>query len=119
MKSKKPSKQRKALYQAPLHKKHKLLAAHLSKELRSQMKKRSLPVRKGDEVRVMRGKFRGTQGKIMNIDLKRTKIYINNVKRKKTSGEEIHVPINPSKLLLINPVMDDPKRKEIIERGKK
>lgn len=119
MKSKKPSKQRKAFFQAALHKKHKFLAAHLSKDLRNQWKRRSLPVRKGDEVKVMRGKFRGTQGKIMNIDLKRTKIYIDNVKRKKISGEEVHVPINPSKLLLINPVMDDPKRKEIIERGKK
>jgi large subunit ribosomal protein L24 len=118
MKSKKPSKQRKAFYEMPLHKKHKLLAAHLSKELRKQWKKRSLPVRKGDEVRVMRGKFRGTTGKITRIDLKRLKVYIENVKRKKVSGEEIHIPINPSKLMLISPVMDDVRRKKVIERGK-
>jgi large subunit ribosomal protein L24 len=60
MKSKKPSKQRKAMYQAPLHRKHKLFSAHLSKELRKQWNKRSLPVRKGDEVKIMRGKFKGT-----------------------------------------------------------
>jgi large subunit ribosomal protein L24 len=119
MKSKKPSKQRKAFYQAPLHKKHKLLAAHLSKELRNQWKRRSLPVRKGDEVKVMRGKFKGTTGKISKIDLKKLKVYIENIKRKKVSGEEIHIPINPSKLMIINPNMDDPKRKEVIERGKK
>jgi len=119
MKSKKPSKQRKAFYQAPLHKKHKFLAAHLSKELRMQMKKRSLPVRKGDEVKVMRGKFKGITGKISKIDLKRLKVYIENVKRKKVSGEEVHVPIHPSKLLLINPNMDDQRRKEAIERNKK
>jgi large subunit ribosomal protein L24 len=119
MKSKKPSKQRKAFYQAPLHKKHKLLAAHLSKELRNQWKRRSLPVRKGDEVKVMRGKFKGTTGKISKIDLKKLKVYIENIKRKKVSGEEIHIPVNPSKLMIINPNMDDPKRKEVIERGKK
>jgi len=119
LKSKKPSKQRKAFYQMPLHKKHKLLAAHLSKELRNQWKRRSLPVRKGDEVKVMRGKFKGTTGKISKIDLKRLKVYIDNVKRKKVSGEEVHIPIHPSKLLITNPNMDDPKRKEIIERGKK
>jgi len=119
MKSKKPSKQRKALYQAPLHKRHKLLSAHLSRELRNQFKKRSLPVRKGDEVRVMRGKFKGTIGKISEVDLKRLKVYIENVKRKKVSGEEFHVPINASKLMITNPNMDDPRRKEIIERGKK
>ena len=119
MKSKKPSKQRKAFYQSSLHKKHKLLAAHLSRELRNQLKRRSLPVRKGDEVRIMRGKFKGISGKISRVDLKKLKVYIENVKRKKVSGEEVHVPINPSKLLLINPVMDDPKRKEAIERGRK
>ncbi len=119
MVSKKPRKQRKELYQAPLHKKHKLLAAHLSKELREKWKRRSLPVRKGDEVKVMRGKFKGTVGKVSKVDVKKLKVYIENVKRKKVSGEEVYVPIHPSNLLIINPVMDDPKRKKAIERGKK
>jgi len=117
--SKKPSKQKKTLYRASLHLKHKLLSAHLSKELRKQWKRRSLPVRRGDEVRVMRGKFKGTIGKISKVDLKRLKVYIENVKRKKVSGEEVHIPIHPSNLLIINPIMEDPKRKKIIERGKK
>jgi large subunit ribosomal protein L24 len=119
MNSKKPSKQRKAIYKAPLHMRHKLLSAHLSKELRKQWKRRSLPVRKGDEVKIMRGKFKGTTGKISKVDLKKLKVYIENVKRKKVSGEEVHVPIHPSNLLMINPVMEDPKRKKIIERGRK
>lgn len=119
MKSKKPSKQRKALYQSPLHKKRKFLASHLSKELRSQWKRRSLPLRKGDEVKIMRGKFEGTTGKISKIDLKDLKVYIENVKRKRVSGEEVQVPIHPSKLMITNPIMDDPKRKKIIERGRK
>jgi large subunit ribosomal protein L24 len=119
MKSKRPSKQRKAVYNASLHTKHKLLAAHLSRELRSQFKRRSLPVRKGDEVKVMRGKFKGTIGKISRVDLKRLKVYMENVKRKKVSGQEVLLPIHPSKLLITNPIMDDPKRKEVVERGKK
>ncbi|NIO44571.1 MAG: 50S ribosomal protein L24 [Candidatus Aenigmarchaeota archaeon] len=119
MKSKKPRKQRKALYKAPLHKKHKLLSAHLSKDLIRKWKKRSLPVRKDDEVKVMRGKFKGTTGKISKVDLKKLKVYIENVKRKKVSGEEIHVPIHPSNLLIINPVMDDKMRLKVINRTKK
>lgn len=119
MKSIKPSKQRKAFYQAPLHRKHKFLSTHLSKELRSQMKRRSLPLRKGDEVKVMRGKFKGTTGKVSKVDLKELRVYIENVKRKKVSGEEVQVPIHPSKLMITSPVMDDPKRKESVERGKK
>lgn len=112
MSSKKPNKQRKAMYQSPLHKKHELLAAHLSKELRKQMKRRSLPVRKGDEVKVMRGKYKGTVGKISRVSMKRLRVYMENVKRKRVSGEEVSVPLNPSKLLIVNPVMDDSKRRK-------
>lgn len=117
MSSRRPSKQRKSLYQAPLHKRQKLVAAHLSRELRKQWKRRSLPVRKGDEVKVMIGKFRGTIGKITRVDLKKLKVYVDNVKRKKVSGEETHIPINPSNLLILNPVMEDKYRKTIIERS--
>lgn len=113
MVTKRPSKQRKAHYQSPLHRKHKMLSAHLSKELRAQLKTRNLPVRKGDEVKVMRGKFKGTTGKVSKVNTKRLKVYIDNVKRNKVSGEEVHVPINPSKLLIVNAVMDDPKRRKI------
>jgi len=119
MKSKKPKKQRKALYKAPLHKKHKLLSAHLSKDLIKRWKKRSLPVRNGDEVKVMRGRFKGTIGKITRVDLKKLKVYIENVKRKKVSGEEVHVPIHPSNLLILNPVMDDKRRLKVINKTKK
>jgi large subunit ribosomal protein L24 len=116
MKSKKPNKQRKMLFQAPLHKRHKFLSAHLAKDLISKWKRRSLSIRKGDEVKVMRGEFKGTVGKISKVDLKRLKVYIESVKRRKVSGEEVHVPIKASNLLLLNPVMDDKKRMEIINR---
>ena len=119
MKSKKPRKQRKALYKAPLHKKHKLLSAHLSKDLIKRWKKRTLPVRKGDEVKVMRGKFNGTIGKITKIDMKKLKVYIGKVKRRKVSGEEVFVPIHPSNLLILNPIMDDKRRLKVINRSKK
>ena len=116
MKSKKPSKQRTAIYQSPLHRRHKFLSAHLSQNLIESWKRRSLPIRKGDEVKVMRGQFKGTTGKISDVDLKRFKVYIENVKRKKVSGEEVHVPVSASNLLLLNPVMDDKERLKIIKR---
>lgn len=116
MKSKKPSKQRKLLFQSPLHKRHKLLSAHLAKDLRVRWKRRSLSVRTGDEVKVMRGEFKGTVGKISKVNLKRLKVYIENVKRRKVSGGEVHVPVSPSNLLLLSPVMDDKERLRIVNR---
>lgn len=118
-KSKQPRKQRKAIYEAPLHKRQKLMAAHLSKELREKFGKRSIPVRKGDEVKVMRGDFKGKKGKVVKVDLKKLRVYVDSVTRKKSTGEEVKVPLHPSNLMIINADMSDKKRVKIIERVEK
>ncbi len=115
-KSKQPRKQRKALYEAPLHKRQKLMSATLSKELREKFHRRSLPVRKGDEVKIMRGEFKGRTGKVIKVDLKKLRVYIEGITRKKSTGEEVHVPIHPSNLMIIKADMNDKMRQKIIER---
>ena len=117
-KSKHPRKQRKFLYNAPLHLRRKMLASHLSKELREKYKRRSLPVRKGDEVQVMSGKLKGRTGKISRINLKKYKVYIEGVTRKRTVGTEVQVPIHPSNLKIINLNLADKRRIKILERKK-
>lgn len=117
--SQKPSKQRKALYGASLHRRQKLIAAHLAKPLIKQFGRRSLPLRKGDEVKVMRGKNAGLTGKVSDVDLKGLKVYIEGAKRKKVSGQEVAVPFRASKLMITGPVMDDPHRKQSVERALK
>lgn len=107
------------MYKAPLHRRQKMVNAHLSKDLRKQYGKRSLGIRKGDEVKVMRGKHKGKSGKVDRVDLKRFKIYIENVKRNRSSGEETFIPFHPSNLLITNVIMEDSRRKKIIDRGKK
>lgn len=119
MKSKRPGKQRKMIYDAPLHRRHKLVSGNLSKDLRKQLGKRSLPVRTGDEVKIMRGKFKGTIGKISRVDLKKLRVYVENVKRNKATGEETQVSIHPSNLMILNPIIEDSRRKKAVERGKK
>ncbi len=116
--SKQPRKQRKYRYNAPLHIRHKLISAHLSKELRERFKRRSFPLRKNDEVKIMRGKFRDKKGKVERIDLKKYKVYIEGIKIKKADGSEVSVPIDPSNLLITELNLDDKKRVKAIERGK-
>ena len=115
-KSKKARKQRKFLYNAPLHLRRKMLAAHLSKELREKYKRRSLPVRKGDEVIVMRGKLKGKTGKIGRINLNKYRVYIEGITRKRTVGTEVQVSIHPSNLQITNLNLADKKRIKILER---
>ena len=96
--SAKPSKQRKFLWNAPLHKRHKLMSAPLSIELRVKYGRRSLPVREGDVVKVVRGDYAGMEGKVKSVDLKNYRITIEGITREKADGTTIFIPIHPSKV---------------------
>lgn len=78
-----PRKQRKARSSAFQHVRRKMLSAHLAKELRKEIKRRAVPIRKGDEVKVMRGKFRNIKGTIELVDLKKCKVFVKGVSAKK------------------------------------
>jgi len=114
--SKQPRKQRKFLYNAPLHLRQKMMSAPLSRELREKYKIRNLPVRVGDKVRIMRGDFKGHEGKVVEVDLKRYRIYVEGATLRKTNGTEVFYPIHPSNVMIIELNLDDEKRKKIIER---
>ena len=108
--SKQPRKQRKYRYNAPLHRRQAMVSAHLSKELRKAYKRRAMTLRKGDEVRIMKGEFRGTFGKIEDIDLQKLKVTIENVKKRKITGQEMPARLDPSNLLITKLELGDKKR---------
>jgi large subunit ribosomal protein L24 len=99
--SKRPSKQRKYLANAPLHIKAKLLNVHLSKPLREKMKKRNVQIRKDDKVKIMRGKFKGKEGKVLNVSVKYSKVTVEGINMKKMDGSQANVPLKPSNLQII------------------
>jgi large subunit ribosomal protein L24 len=107
--SKQARKQRKYRVNAPLHIKHKMLAANLSKELRKKYGKRSMKTRTDDKVKIMSGEFKKKEGKILKIDLKRLKVYIEGIQRTKKDGSKINVPIDPSNLQIVE-IKEDKKR---------
>lgn len=112
----KPGLQRKRLFQAPLHQRYKHFAAPLSPELKKSRGTNSLPVRKGDTVRVMRGDKKGIEGKINKIDRKKYRISVEGVTREKVEGTAIPVLIHPSKVMIINLNLDDKWRRKILDR---
>ncbi len=111
-----PRKQRKYFRNAPLGVKHKLVSSHLSKELREKYKKRSLPVRKGDEVIVTRGKYKNKSGKVSRVNLKALKVFIEGLTRKKVAGTEIPVFVHPSNLKITNLDINDKERVKTLNR---
>ncbi len=114
----KPTKQRKMLYEAPAHLRHKLLAAHLSPELRASHGTKSFPVRSGDTVHVTRGDHKGVEGKITRVDLSRYRIYVEGLTREKVDGTTVNVPIHPSKVIVTRLNLDDKWRKDILDSRK-
>jgi len=115
---KNPRKQRKRLFNAPAHRRHKLMAAPLSRELAASRGAKTLPVRKGDTVRILRGDNKGFEGKVSRVDLKAFRIYIEGLTREKVDGTNIFLPTHPSKVQIRNLNLEDSWRKDILERKK-
>lgn len=116
MKTTKPTKQRKRLYQAPVGERYKQFSATLSSNLKESHGTRSVPVRKGDTVMVMRGDRKGSEGKVTQVDRKKYRIFIEGANREKVDGTSIPVPIHPSKVMITRLNLDDKRRKKALER---
>ena len=114
--SKQPRKQVKFRANAPNHIKRTFMGSTLDKPLREKYGMRSIEVRKGDEVKVMRGKFKGKQGKVGNVDIKNTRLEIEGVQRSKAGGEKLVTWFHPSKVKII--ILDE-KDKRRMKKGKK
>jgi len=110
MTSSQPRKQRKSRYQAPLHIRHKLMGAMLSPELRKEHGMKSIPLRVGDTVRVLRGDNKGKEGKVAGINLKKMNITVDGVSVTKSDGTEVPRPVEPSKVMITKLESKDEKR---------
>jgi len=115
LKTTQPRKQRKMLYNAPFHVRHVHLSALLSPSLRASHHFHSVPVRKGDTVRVMRGDRKGLEGKITSVDQKNFRVFVEGVTREKVDGTTTPVPIHPSKVMITGLSLDDKWRRESLK----
>lgn len=113
--SSKPSKVRKNHYNATKDKKHLVLSAAVSKELRESEGIRSLPIQRGDKVQFRAGKNTNSTGVVTRVDLRAMKVYVDSAKRKTSTSIEKPYPIHPS-LLFITEYKKTKHRKELIEK---
>lgn len=106
------------LFNAPAHLRHRLMGAPLSNELAASKGAKTLPVRKGDTIRIKRGDNKGFEGKVSRVDLKEYRIYIEGLTREKVDGTNIFIPVHPSKVEIRNLNLDDDWRKDVLRRKK-
>eukprot|EP01015_Nassula_variabilis_P029907 TRINITY_DN64_c0_g1_i13.p1 TRINITY_DN64_c0_g1~~TRINITY_DN64_c0_g1_i13.p1 ORF type:complete len:166 (-),score=43.97 TRINITY_DN64_c0_g1_i13:122-619(-) len=108
-------KQRRAHFSAPSHIRRKLLSAHLSTELRKKYSVRAMPVRKDDEVIVVRGNFKGHKGKVTTVYRRKWCIYIDKLQKTKANGAPYQIPIHPSNVT-ITKLKIDKDRNDLLKR---
>ncbi len=107
--SSKPRKQRKFRFNAPLHIKQHFAHAHIEKSLKQKLKinKRSIQISKGDTIKLVKGSKKGLTGKVIRVDLNKSKIYIDSLNKKNAKGKEFNIPVNISNVYIINLNLND------------
>ena len=76
---------------------------------------RAVPIRKDDEVQVVRGNFRGREGKVVQVYRKKWVIHIERITREKVNGATVNVGVDPSKVVITKLKLDKD-RKALLER---
>ena len=106
------------IYRATMATRSKQLGSPLSKDLQKRYGKRSIRVVLGDTVKVMRGEYRGVDGKISKVSIADNSVAIEGVKKEKSKGEKFDVLIRSTNVVITNLNLDDHWRKTKLE-GKK
>ncbi|KAL4806785.1 translation protein SH3-like domain-containing protein [Aspergillus unguis] len=108
-------KSRKAHFNAPSSVRRVIMSAPLSKELREKHNVRSIPIRKDDEVTIVRGTNKGREGKITSVYRLKWAVHVERVVREKSNGQSVPLPIHPSKVVITKLKLDKD-REQILER---
>ena len=97
----------KQIYYATLKTSSKQLCSILSKNLRKKYGKKSVRVKEGDSVKVIRGEFTGVDGKVTDVSAADNGLTIEGVKKEKLKGEKYDVFIHTSNIVVTGLNTDD------------
>ncbi len=106
------------IYRATYTTRSKQLGSHLSKDLQKKYGKRSIRITLGDTVKVIRGEYRGIDGKVSKIEMAASSIAIEGIKKEKSRGEKFDIFIPTSNVVVTGLNLDDHWRKTKLQ-GKK
>ncbi|KAK4239189.1 translation protein SH3-like domain-containing protein [Achaetomium macrosporum] len=110
-------KSRKAHFSAPSSVRRDIMSAPLSKELREKYNVRSIPIRKDDEVQIIRGSNKDKEGKVTSVYRLKYVIHVERVTREKATGQSVPLGIHPSNVVITKLKLDKD-RENILARIK-
>lgn len=100
---------------APLHIKQKFVSAPLSEELAKKYNKKTIQVRKGDKVKILRGQFKKKTGRVEQVLLRRSRICIEGIQNIRNDGTKSFYPIHASNVIVTELYLEDKLRKKSLE----
>ncbi|MGP8158175.1 MAG: 50S ribosomal protein L24 [Thermoplasmata archaeon] len=106
-----PRRQRKALYTADSFERRIRMGVPLSRDLRSRFHRRSLPVRKGDTVRVLSGSFAGREERVARVDRRGYSVTLDNVTLKTADEKMKPLSLGVGHLVITRLNLSDPWRR--------
>ena len=86
------------------------MSVHLSPELRKKHGFRSVKIRSGDRVRLLRGQFKKSENVVEKVDLKKERVFVKGVEIVKQDNSKVSYPIHPSNLMVVSLDLSDKKR---------
>ena len=92
------------------------MSAHLSDELLKEYSLRSLTVRRGDMVKVLRGSYKDHEGKVVKVFPQKGLITIEGATRTKIDNKTVSRMFRPSKVVITKLDLSDPWRREKLQR---
>jgi len=90
------------------------LPVNLVEELRGRYGRRSFPIRKGDNVVVTKGDYKGVEGAVTRVEPRKYFVYVEGVTRESSDGKQIPVPLSSSSLMIKKLKLDDKLRQRKI-----
>ena len=106
------------LYTASKHLLSKQLGSHLAKDLKEKHHCKSIRVIEGDSVKVLRGEFKGIEGKVTKVSTAKRGIAIEGIKREKLKGGNVDIYIHPSNVVITSLNLEDKWRVNRLEGQK-
>ncbi len=110
-----PRRQRRALYNASTTERRRRMTVPLSRELRRRFKRRNVPIRKGDTVRVLSGSFKGREERVAKVSRRAYSVTLDNVTLKTAEEKLKPLALRPAHLVVTRLNLADPWRRRALK----
>ncbi len=93
------------------------MSVHLSTDLKKKYTMRNIVVRAGDKVKILKGDYKGKEGKVQTVSLRKTLVYVEGIERQRRDGKKSPLGIAPASLLIVELNTEDKRRMPQTEKS--